>query len=169
MEAAEAFRAKGHSESAAETMAQLEPVQDGSILSTCFVSRSQCRTLPSLLARKVRTHIVLQAFYIEALFELANLGETEDMVVCDHFCDHLIGRIGRKREAEIGVLIRWRGVLIRRALVEDDAAAQVMHLCRDIATVGGVQVHTARAAAGAAKHKQHLVGASPPQAGIVWR
>ena len=91
------------------------------------------------------------------------------MVVCDHLCDHLIGRIGRKREDEIGVLIRWRGVLIRRALVEDDAAAQVMHLCRDIAIVGGVQVHTARAAAGAAKHKQHQVGASPPQAGIVWR
>ena len=60
----------------------------------------------SLLARKVRNHIVLQAFYIEALFELANLGEIEDMVVCDHLCDHLIGRIGRKREAEIGVLIR---------------------------------------------------------------
>ena len=58
---------------------------------------------------------------------------------------------------------------VRWALVEDDAAAQVMHLCRDIATVGGVQVHTARAAAGAAKHKQHHVGASPPQAGIVWR
>ena len=47
------------------------------------VSRSQCRTLPSLLARKVRNHIVLQAFYIEALFELANLGETEDMDVSD--------------------------------------------------------------------------------------
>ena len=68
--------------------------------------------------------------YREALFELANLGETEDMVVCDHLCDHLIGRIGRKREAEIGVLIRWRGVLIRRALVEDDAAAQVMQVMR---------------------------------------
>ena len=52
------------------------------------------------------------------------------MVVCDHLCDHLIGRIGRKREDEIGVLIRWRGVLIRRALVEDDAAAQVMQVMR---------------------------------------
>ena len=37
----------------------------------------------SLLARKVRNHIVLQAFYIEALLELANFGEIEDMVVCD--------------------------------------------------------------------------------------
>ena len=47
----------------------------------------------SLLARKVRNHIVLQAFYIEALLELANFGEIEDMVVCDNFCDHLIGNV----------------------------------------------------------------------------